>query len=66
MMDLSVITLLIAIKTHRYDILVKATKLTSGYDDESQAYRSPTYAMNMGTTLKKCCGVALLHVLKKI
>ncbi|CAH2002340.1 unnamed protein product [Acanthoscelides obtectus] len=64
-LDLSVVTLFDALKPHKYDILVKATKLTSGYDDESQTYKSPTYAMNMGTTLKQCCDVALLHVLKK-
>lgn len=28
-------------------------------------YRSPTYAMNIATTLKQCCDIAIMYLLKR-
>lgn len=57
--------LLSALKAVCYDVLVSATKAASRYDNEIQTYQAPTFALNMGTTLKQCCDIALVHVLKK-
>lgn len=60
-----IIDLFHALKAEHYDVLVSATKIASKYDHENQLYQAPTFAMNMGTTLKQCCDIALVHVLKK-
>lgn len=31
------------------------------YDQSKDRYKSPTYAMNMSTSLKQCCNIALLE-----
>lgn len=54
-----------ALKPENYDLLVSATKAVAKYDVENQVFKSPTYALNMGTTLKQCCDIALMHTLKK-
>lgn len=48
-----------------FDIIVEATKTIAKYDATKQQYMSPTYAMNIGTTLKQCCDIAILQALKK-
>ncbi|CAG9829822.1 unnamed protein product [Diabrotica balteata] len=58
-------SLIDSLKPEYYDVLVDATKVVAKYDSEKQNYESPTYALNMGTTLKQCCDIALLHTLKK-
>lgn len=58
-------TLLDALKPENYDLLVKATKIVAQFDEENEFYKSPTYAMNMGTSLKQCCDIALLNVYKR-
>lgn len=61
----SIKDLLSALKAEHYDVLVSATKSASRYDNEIQTYQAPTLALNMGTTLKQCRDIALVHVLKK-
>ncbi|KAG5863593.1 hypothetical protein JTB14_005010 [Gonioctena quinquepunctata] len=54
-----------ALRPENYDVLVSATKAASKFDTNKQRYQSPTFALNMGTTLKQCCDIALVHTLKK-
>nr|CAI5840636.1 unnamed protein product [Callosobruchus analis] len=60
-----VVTLFDALKPTNYDLLVAATQSASKYDKRTQSYQSPTFALNMGTTLKQCCDIALVHTLKQ-
>ncbi|CAH0552474.1 unnamed protein product [Brassicogethes aeneus] len=53
------------LKPEYYDTLVSATKVVFRYDPESKTYQAPTFALNMGTTLKQCCDIALVYTLKK-
>ncbi|CAH1981444.1 unnamed protein product [Acanthoscelides obtectus] len=61
----AILTLFDALKPVNYDTLVSATENTSKYDKKSQSYQTPTFALNMGTTLKQCCDIALVQALKK-
>lgn len=63
--DPSIDDLFQALKPQHYDKLVAATKAAAKYNIENQSYQAPTFALNMGTILKQCCDIALLHVLKK-
>lgn len=54
-----------ALKPENYDALVSATEKISRYDKESQHFKSPSLALNMGTSLKQCCDIALVLALKK-
>lgn len=51
------------LKSEHNNVLVAATKAVAKYDDENRSYQAPTYALNMGTTLKQCCD---MHVLKNL
>ncbi|KAK4885032.1 hypothetical protein RN001_001303, partial [Aquatica leii] len=57
-------SLLDTLKPEHFEVLVKATKNAASYDVVKERYDSPTYALNMGTTLKQCCDIALLNVMK--
>lgn len=48
-----------------FDIIVSATKVIARYDTEKDYYGAPSLALNMGTTLKQCCDIACVYVLKK-
>lgn len=65
MLKPSITSLYEALKPDHYDTLVSATKAVGRYDPECKSYKSPTIALNMGTTLKQCCDIALVHALKK-
>lgn len=64
-LDTSLNDLFQCLKPEHYDKLVSATKAASKYDYEKRSYQSPTFALNMGTVLKQCCDIALMHVLKR-
>ncbi|XP_046975994.1 uncharacterized protein LOC124542104 [Vanessa cardui] len=49
------------LKPQYYDTLVQATKVVARYNDASQTFDAPTYAMNIATSIKQCCSIALLH-----
>ncbi|XP_063923052.1 uncharacterized protein LOC135137359 [Zophobas morio] len=63
--DCSVQNLFQALNPRNYEHLVTATKIIAKYDPEKEIYLSPTFAINMGTTLKQCCEIALKFALKK-
>ncbi|KAF6204575.1 hypothetical protein GE061_018735 [Apolygus lucorum] len=51
-------TLLDALKPQHFDLLVEAAKRASKYDEKTNKYGSPTYAMNISTSLKECCEIS--------
>ncbi|GBP81159.1 hypothetical protein EVAR_25085_1 [Eumeta japonica] len=53
-----------ALKPQNYDTLVAATKVVAKYDENTDRYCSPTYAMNISTTIKQCCNIAIKRILK--
>ncbi|XP_072389433.1 uncharacterized protein [Diabrotica undecimpunctata] len=61
----SIKTLFGSLKPEYYDSLVFATKIVSKYDNESKTFKAPSFAKNIGTTLKQCCDIALMLNAKK-
>lgn len=57
--------LLGALRPENYETMMFATKTVASFDPETQSFKSPTYARNMGTMLKQCCDIALLATMKK-
>ncbi|KAJ0172348.1 hypothetical protein K1T71_012321 [Dendrolimus kikuchii] len=64
-LDPSVRDLFGALRPNLYDIIVEATKILGKYDSEKDRFETPTFAMNMSTTLKQCCNIAIMFALKK-
>lgn len=54
-----------ALKPTNYDTIVAATKVVGKYNSDKDRYESPTFAMNICTSIKQCCNIAILFVLKK-
>ncbi|XP_046406622.1 uncharacterized protein LOC124171491 [Ischnura elegans] len=54
-----------ALQPQYYDAIVEATKNVARYDSNKDCFESPTYAMNMGTSLKQCCDIAIMFAIKK-
>ncbi|XP_072400855.1 uncharacterized protein [Diabrotica undecimpunctata] len=48
-----------------FDLFVQATKIVVNYDETNQVFKSPTFALNLATTLKQCCEIAIVFVLKR-
>ncbi|CAH0563178.1 unnamed protein product [Brassicogethes aeneus] len=48
-----------------FDSFVIATKIVSGYDATNEEYKSSTFDINISTSLKECCSLAIRLVLKK-
>ena len=64
-MDKSINTLFDALKPQFYDLFVEATKVVSRYNKAKEYYEAPTYARNIGTTIKQCCDIAIKFALKR-
>lgn len=56
-------SLLDVLKPDYYGTLVLATKNVASFNGKDRC-RSPTYAMNIATSLKQCCNIALLESYK--
>lgn len=54
-----------ALQPKHFDTIVKAAKIVARFDEEKEFFSSPTYAMNISTSLKQCCEIALLFCIKK-
>ncbi|XP_050505687.1 uncharacterized protein LOC126883959 [Diabrotica virgifera virgifera] len=61
----SVKSLMDLLQPKYYDILIEATKIVANYDKTKECFKSPTFAMNISTTLKQCCDLALVFALKR-
>lgn len=54
-----------ALQPKYFDHFVEATKRIAKYDAEKNLYHSPTFAMNLVTSLKQCCDIATTYAYKK-
>lgn len=48
-----------------FDIVVQAVKVIAKYDQQKDIFGSPTFAMNISRSLKDCCDIAILHIIKR-
>nr|CAI5858719.1 unnamed protein product [Callosobruchus analis] len=48
-----------------FDMVVESVKVIARYNPETDVYRSPTFAMNISRSLKDCCDIAILHIIKR-
>ncbi|XP_074035983.1 uncharacterized protein [Leptinotarsa decemlineata] len=64
-LDSNITTLFSVLKPQNFDIIIQATKTVAKYDIDKESYKSPSYAMNFGTSIKQCCEIAIYHALKR-
>lgn len=64
-MNPSVKNLFDALRPTNYDVIVAATKVVGNYDPDKDRYETPTFAMNISTSIKQCCNIAIIFALKK-
>ncbi|XP_050314971.1 uncharacterized protein LOC126749344 [Anthonomus grandis grandis] len=57
--------LLDTLKPEMFDHFVAATKIISGYNEETQSFKASSLALHMGTTLKQICDMATKLLIKK-
>ncbi|XP_012549781.2 uncharacterized protein LOC105842288 [Bombyx mori] len=53
-----------ALKPEYYDVMVTATKNCAKFNVEKDVYVSPTFAMNISTSIKQCCNIGIMETLK--
>jgi hypothetical protein len=61
----SIITLFDALKAEFFQKLSTATKIISGYDENTKNFRAPSLALHMESNLKMICDVAFKLVIEK-
>lgn len=61
----SITDLFSALKPIYFDHFVTATKHIAKYDSDKDMYNSPTFAMNIVTSIKQCCDIAITFAYKK-
>ncbi|VEN55612.1 unnamed protein product [Callosobruchus maculatus] len=61
----TITTLLSSLRPRYFEIFVEATKRIAKYDSEKDVYSSPTFAMNIVTSLKQCCDIAITFIYTK-
>lgn len=54
-----------ALQPQYFDSIVESTKIIAKYDAIKQVYDSPTLAMNIATSLKQCCEIAITLAIKR-
>ncbi|XP_063910844.1 uncharacterized protein LOC135128004 [Zophobas morio] len=53
-----------ALRPENFQLFVQATKVIAKYDPETDKFETPTYALNIQSSLKQCCDIAILTVSK--
>ncbi|CAH2100594.1 unnamed protein product [Euphydryas editha] len=53
-----------ALSSQNYNVLIAAAKVVAKYDENLHRYCSPTIAMNICTSIKQCCNIAITEILK--
>lgn len=64
-MEPSVKNMLNALNPKYFDLFVTATKTLAKFNPHTQTYESPTFAMNIATSLKQCCDIGINFALRK-
>lgn len=54
-----------ALQPKFFDLFILAAKAVAKFDSDKETFQSPTYAMNISTSLKQCCDIAMNFALKK-
>lgn len=54
-----------ALQPKYFDLFIEATKIIGRYQSDTDVFEAPTFAMNISTTLKQCCDIAINFALKK-
>lgn len=54
-----------ALKPQHFDLFVAATKIVANFDENTDSFDAPTFAMNISTSIKQCCDIALNFALKR-
>lgn len=47
-----------------FDLIVKCTKIISGYNTLNDTFQTPSIVLKIGSSLKQCCEIAELNMLK--
>lgn len=58
-MDPTILSFTDALKPQNYKLFVEATKIISGYDEQTDTFVKPTLALNICTSYKQCCQIAI-------
>lgn len=53
------------LKPQYFDVVVHSTKIIAKYDLQKDIFLSPTFGMNISRSLKDCCDLAILHLVKR-
>ncbi|KAJ8969281.1 hypothetical protein NQ314_001819 [Rhamnusium bicolor] len=61
----SIKNMLAALNPKYFDLFVTATKILAKFNPHTEKFESPTFAMNIATSLKQCCDIAINLALKK-
>ncbi|XP_074026426.1 uncharacterized protein isoform X1 [Leptinotarsa decemlineata] len=48
-----------------FDLVVQSVKIIAKYDPQKEEFKPPTFAMNISRSLKDCCDIAILHIIKR-
>ncbi|KAL1492583.1 hypothetical protein ABEB36_010823 [Hypothenemus hampei] len=64
-LDKSINDMFSALKPIHFDLFVQAAKNISGHNEVKCSFKSPTFAMNIATSLKQCCDIALGFAYKR-
>ncbi|KAJ8963024.1 hypothetical protein NQ314_005610 [Rhamnusium bicolor] len=62
----SIKNMLAALNPKYFDLFVTATKILAKFNPHTEKFESPTFAMNIATSLKQCCDIAINLALKKV
>lgn len=54
-----------ALQPKYFDLFVKASKIVANSNEVTEVFGSPTYARNIQLSLKQCCSIAVLCVLRQ-
>lgn len=61
----SIKTLFDLLQPQHFDLVVQSVKVIAKYDPQKDEFESPTFAMNISRSLKDCCDIAILHIIKR-
>ncbi|CAH0563171.1 unnamed protein product [Brassicogethes aeneus] len=64
-LETSITTFISALKPNFFEIFVEAAKRIAKYDAKQDVYLSPTFAINIATSLKQCCDIAITFIYTK-
>ncbi|CAH1972375.1 unnamed protein product [Acanthoscelides obtectus] len=64
-LDPAIKNLFDVLQPQHFDSVVQSVKVIARYNTQTDVFESPTFAMNISRSLKDCCDMAVLHIVKK-